>query len=413
MAERTGTALGRALLRAQSDARLVALTRDGHDAAYEEIVRRYRPRLVRQAAAVVSADRAEDVVQESLTRALAALRSGDAEIALAPWLATIVRNRSLNELRDAPPAHEPLDDRYDGVAQPPQVAAEREEVRDVVLAISALPPEQRRALVGRELEGLSHAQIATELGVTAGAARGLIFRARAGLREALGALIPLPIVRFLMEAGAAEATGGAAAGVGAAAAGAGAGGGMKAAVGVLAVLATVGSGVAIERNLADRGNEPSSQAQANAGPGNDARGPSSGRGEDSPITASSTDGNGNSGPGGDAPGRARGDDDEDEGEGSDRERDGDDSGEGGGPGHGGGGDREDRDDRSGPGGGGSAPDDDHSGPGGGGEELDEPEEPDDPDDDSGSSGPGGGGHGGSSGSGSGGEDEPEEPDEDE
>ena len=153
-------------------------------------------------------------MQESLTKALAAIRSNDSRIALAAWLATIVRNRSLNDLRDEPGPHEELDNQYDGVPQPPAVAAERQEVRDVVEALGALPEAQRKALVGRELEGRSHDEIASELGVTKSAARGLIFRARSGLRDALGVLIPLPAVRFLTELGTAEATGGAAAGCG-------------------------------------------------------------------------------------------------------------------------------------------------------------------------------------------------------
>ena len=105
---------------------------------------------------------------------------------------TIVRNRSLNDLRDEPGPHEELDNQYDGVPQPPMIAAQRQELRDVVVAIGALPEAQRRALVGRELEGLSHEQIAAELGVTPGGARGLIFRARAGVRDALGGVDPAP-----------------------------------------------------------------------------------------------------------------------------------------------------------------------------------------------------------------------------
>ena len=329
--ERSGTLLGRAVLTTQSDERLVRLTRDGHDAAYEEIVRRYRPRLVRQAATIVPPHRAEDVVQESLTKALAAIRSNDSRIALAAWLATIVRNRSLNDLRDEPGPHEELDSQYDGVPQPPAVAAERQEVRDVVEAIGALPEAQRKALVGRELEGRSHDEIASELGLTKGAARGLIFRARSGLRDTLGVLIPLPAVRFLTELGTAEATGGAAAGAGAAAAGMSAG--TKATVGVLAVLATVGSTIAIERSGDERdgGSDGTPRAEA-AAPGDRADRNTSEVTEASPPDRRDGGGEENEG--------------DDDGTGEEREADGDNSGPGGGD------DGPDHDDRSGPGGGG-------------------------------------------------------------
>src|SRR5690349_11417810 len=100
--------IGRAALDCQPDSRLVALVREGSDRAFEEIVRRYRRRLVAYAAAIVGPDRAEDVVQESLVRALAAIRRRDAQISLRPWLYTIVRNRALHDRRDEP-AHERLD----------------------------------------------------------------------------------------------------------------------------------------------------------------------------------------------------------------------------------------------------------------------------------------------------------------
>ena len=63
----------RALLRSQSDERLVRLARDGQEGAFDEIVRRYRAPLVAFAAAYAPAERAEDVVQESLTNAWVSL----------------------------------------------------------------------------------------------------------------------------------------------------------------------------------------------------------------------------------------------------------------------------------------------------------------------------------------------------
>src|ERR1700759_2797553 len=107
----TGT-LRRMALRCQADSRLVALTREGSDPAFEEVVQRYRRRLVGYAAGIVRPDRAEDVVQESLVRALASMRDTDSEINLRRWLHTIVRNRALNDLRDEP-RHEHLDENYD------------------------------------------------------------------------------------------------------------------------------------------------------------------------------------------------------------------------------------------------------------------------------------------------------------
>jgi RNA polymerase sigma factor (sigma-70 family) len=91
------------VLRLQPDRRLVALTGEGSEAAMEEIVRRYRPALVRYARSIVGADRAEDVVQDSLAKAVPAIGAGVEELHLRPWLYRIVRNTGINALRDAGP----------------------------------------------------------------------------------------------------------------------------------------------------------------------------------------------------------------------------------------------------------------------------------------------------------------------
>jgi RNA polymerase sigma factor (sigma-70 family) len=250
-------------LRCQPDSRLVGLVREGHDSAFEEIVRRYRASLVTYAGGIVADHHAEDVVQEALTRAHTALGASDAEMNLRPWLFTIVRNGALNTLRDEP-VHVHLDENYDGVPQPPDVAARREELAALTAGVKGLPDQQREALVKRELEGRSHEEIGASLGVSAGAVRGLIYRARATLRDGAGLLIPLPVLRALLSSSPAtpEATGAA----GAAAAGlAGGGGGIALKAGAtlgVAVIA-VGSGIAVQhRSGGESGADPTGAASA-------------------------------------------------------------------------------------------------------------------------------------------------------
>jgi RNA polymerase sigma factor (sigma-70 family) len=245
-------------LRAQPDRRLVALAREGHEPALEEVVRRYRPALVRYAATIVPPDRADDVVQDSIARALPTLRNGDSELHLRAWLYTIVRNAALNNIRDAGPATDRLDESFDGVEQPPQVLERREELAAVVAGVQALPDSQRDALVKREVEGRSHAEIGAAMGVSVAAARQLIHRGRVTLREGLGALIPMPVMRQLLD------------GLGApAVAGTGAGGALaaKAVVGVLAVGGAIGAGVALDRHSQPAANSDPIVAQRDAVPG--------------------------------------------------------------------------------------------------------------------------------------------------
>lgn len=65
------------LLRSQSDERLVALSRAGHEPAFETIVRRYRRPLLAASRRMVEDGRAEDVLQQALLAAWGALCRGD------------------------------------------------------------------------------------------------------------------------------------------------------------------------------------------------------------------------------------------------------------------------------------------------------------------------------------------------
>jgi RNA polymerase sigma factor (sigma-70 family) len=236
-------------LRAQSDRRLVRLVREGYEGAFEEIVRRYRRPLGRFAASIVGG-RHEDVTQDSFRKALEALRRGDAEIELRPWLYRIVRNTALNDLRDRPPAAAELaDDLVAGTRSAAAEAEAREEVAELVEHLRALPENQRAALLMRELDGMGHDEIGAALGISKGAARQAIARGRAAVRSGFGALLPLPWLRSLLDDGAPIEAGvgtGALAGAGATAIGAGGAGALKIGLATVVVAGSLGAGVAID-----------------------------------------------------------------------------------------------------------------------------------------------------------------------
>jgi RNA polymerase sigma factor (sigma-70 family) len=258
-------------LRTQPDRRLVRLVRDGYEAAFEEIVRRYRKPLDRFAAAIVGG-RSEDVIQDAFSKALLALRGSDAEIELKPWLYRIVRNTALNDLRDGPPAAAELAETMPGGVSAAAAAERREEIAELMSRLRALPEPQRAAIVMRELEGLSHEEIAAALGVSGGAARQAIYRARAALRDGLGLLVPLPLVRVLFDHGAeAAGAGGATAATAAATAPAGGGGALgalgtggaiKAGAATALIVGSLGAGVAIQHDRGEPAGGPASAAAA-------------------------------------------------------------------------------------------------------------------------------------------------------
>jgi DNA-directed RNA polymerase specialized sigma24 family protein len=76
----------------QTDERLAELARLGSEPAFEAIVRRYRPALVRHCAQVVGHDHADEAVQDALLRAHRALADGTPIHSLGAWLHAIAHN---------------------------------------------------------------------------------------------------------------------------------------------------------------------------------------------------------------------------------------------------------------------------------------------------------------------------------
>jgi RNA polymerase sigma factor (sigma-70 family) len=196
------------MLAAMADDTLVGLVAAGSDDAFAALDARYRRRLVRFARGFVggaTAD-AEDAVQDAMVRAVRALRNGSRPDAVGAWLHRITRNCALDltasrrrhpvvELADH--AHPPTEDA--------QAAVERSlGMRAVVADVGRLPTTQRSALVLRELEGRSYADIADELETTVPAVKSLLVRARQGLKRAredrrVAAWLPLPLLGRLFE----------------------------------------------------------------------------------------------------------------------------------------------------------------------------------------------------------------------
>src|SRR5918997_3816533 len=182
------------LLRTQSDERLVDLVRAGNDAAFEAIVARYRRPLLRYCSKLLPEERAEDAVQQAFLRAYNALRGARGEMHLRPWLYRIAHNTALNALRDGGIGHAELSEQIDGVERPDQAYERSQRLREVVAAVELLPERQRNAIVLRELEGRSYEEIAIALGVSDGAVRQLLNRARTTLRAGATALTPIGLL---------------------------------------------------------------------------------------------------------------------------------------------------------------------------------------------------------------------------
>jgi RNA polymerase sigma factor (sigma-70 family) len=179
----------------QSDQRLVALARGGDERAFETLVRRHRRPLIRYCRRMGLSDaRAEDVLQQALLQAWLALERGSEVRAPKAWLNRTVHNTAVNVLRSSRDDHSPVDDRKRVDTSPSTESAfeRRIAVRQTLSDVAALPQMQRDAILLTSIDGRSHAEIASALGVTHGAVRGLLYRARATLRDAAAVVAPQP-----------------------------------------------------------------------------------------------------------------------------------------------------------------------------------------------------------------------------
>lgn len=145
------------------------------------------PRLRRYARALLG-DRAaaDDLVQDTLERALAKLRLYRRGTDLRAWLFTVMHNVYVNQLRAARPLA-PLEEDMPELARSAREAGALD-LRDLERALRRLPPEQREVLLLVALEELSYDEAARALGIPIGTVMSRLSRAREKLRAMLAGL---------------------------------------------------------------------------------------------------------------------------------------------------------------------------------------------------------------------------------
>jgi RNA polymerase sigma-70 factor (ECF subfamily) len=171
---------------------LAAAARGGDRAAFDELVRRTHRDTLRLALRLTAdPDDALDVVQDAYLRAYRGIRRFRGDAQFTTWLYRITANcASSHAGRRARHRHDNLDAAV-GVADerpeadPESVATLGLFRRDLDAAIAALPPRLRAVVVLRDVYDLPHEAIADELGISEGAAKVRLHRARVRLREHL------------------------------------------------------------------------------------------------------------------------------------------------------------------------------------------------------------------------------------
>ncbi len=159
------------------------------DRSFERLYRRHAADVYRYAVAVLRdpAD-AEDVTQTTFLNAYRSLRQGERPRQPQHWLIAIAHNVCRQRFRQE--SRRPREVAYDdNVGEWLEEEERGPSAEDLRRALGYLAFNQRTALVMRELEGRSYAEIADLLGLSVSAVETLIFRARRAVREQLeGAL---------------------------------------------------------------------------------------------------------------------------------------------------------------------------------------------------------------------------------
>jgi RNA polymerase sigma-70 factor, ECF subfamily len=134
-----------------------------------------------------SPEEAEDALQTTYLNACRSLNQGTRPRAGSAWLLRIARNVCLERIRSA--GRRGRLERVQDITVLEETVAAPDRPHEALIgltdALLGMPEQQRRAVLLREWKGLSHREIAEELGLTQAAVEALIFRGRRSLAAAL------------------------------------------------------------------------------------------------------------------------------------------------------------------------------------------------------------------------------------
>jgi RNA polymerase sigma-70 factor (ECF subfamily) len=177
------------------DEYLVVAAQGGDRAAWERLVARWQPRLLRHAWRLTGhADRAADLVQDAWVDIWKGLRRLEDVVAFPAWAFRIVTRRCHRAFGENDRERSGMAELAEASAESDEAAGAEALARDIDLArvraaMAALPPAQRAALSLFHLEALSVAEIAIALDVPPGTVKTRLMHARRKLRVVLEGVV--------------------------------------------------------------------------------------------------------------------------------------------------------------------------------------------------------------------------------
>jgi RNA polymerase sigma-70 factor (ECF subfamily) len=154
---------------------------------FNSLVERESPRLRRYARALTrSGDRADDLVQEVLIRAISKAHLWQTGTDIRAWLFTIMHNQYVNMVRHAMREEATID--IEQMSSPLVATTDPTascQLRELERALTCLPDEQREIILLVGLEGMSYEAAAQVLSVPVGTVRSRLSRGREALRRLL------------------------------------------------------------------------------------------------------------------------------------------------------------------------------------------------------------------------------------
>jgi len=153
--------------------------------SFDQVVRQREAQVLRTAYRILYnwAD-AEDVAQEAFLRLHRHGVGFANEAALGAWLYRVTVNLCLDRRRSARPTQE-LPELRDGTASAESAAIREQQKQELMAALATLPPRERAAVVLREIEGLSTAEVAGIMGSAEVTVRTQVAKALTRLRSIL------------------------------------------------------------------------------------------------------------------------------------------------------------------------------------------------------------------------------------